>query len=386
MMEAEAMADRAGRLPSLPSAPRRQKLKRSSSGVDEEFVVVTVEEVELSLSSVVALPDEDEEDECRDERLEARVKATQQVASVHEIALLERAAAARALARQLSGAVDEPNEDDTADALRRATLDAQLRKASIVSQRFDPATQGWPQFQDCDEVLAALPLKLRVSCTELATAASSRDASEHQARRDIERDSLVVDNDKMEGRLGYDFVVLKLARAQKRLVGRADATEWRSVDADEFAGLAKLLLRAVNRTESGGLALEALQRLLQHTLTPVPDSKNAEPLGVQLRLGPANIHGLWRWGLLALVQGSTNYRLYAGDDFDHVVAHARATFSNYLVLPLDALDRGAKAHPPQVYYDPANALVDLELHSDAQPRAKARRVDDLDAQAYAVVD
>ena len=60
-----------------------KKSKRNPPEIcGDAFVVVTVEEIELSLSSVVALPSDDE-DEGSDAVLEARVLATQQVAAVH---------------------------------------------------------------------------------------------------------------------------------------------------------------------------------------------------------------------------------------------------------------------------------------------------------------
>ena len=45
----------------------------------------------------------------------------------------------------------------------------------------------------------------------------SRDCTEHQSRRDIERDSLVVDGaERLEGgRVGYEAVVERLVRAQR---------------------------------------------------------------------------------------------------------------------------------------------------------------------------
>ena len=39
----------------------------------------------------------------------------------------------------------------------------------------------------------------------------------------------------------------------------------------------------------------------------------------------------------ALVEGSTAYSLFAVDDFDAAKAHAKATYTNSLLLPLDGL-------------------------------------------------
>ncbi|KAJ8599550.1 hypothetical protein CTAYLR_007113 [Chrysophaeum taylorii] len=408
LAEAESMTERMAASPRGGMCGERPRKKSRSASGDEEFVVVTVEEVELSLSKVVALPDDEDDDEPGEERLEARVRATQQVANVHEIALLERAKSARALARQLCE--HSSDEDDVEDEKRRRDLDEALDRVSATA-RFrettaaaSPSVFGSSRF--FDDVLRALQPRLAVriaardlsdafACSSSSSSSSSRDQSEHQARRDIERDSLVVDgNDRLDGgRVGYDSIVKTLAKAQRRLVARADAREWRRVDDDDFTRLAKLALRAVNRTESGGLALAALQNLLTPKrapsaaplLTPVPDSKGAEPLKISLRLGPAKVDARWRWGLCALVEGSTTYRLFKADDFDAQLASARATYSNYLVLPLDALDQP----PSDVYFDRANAIVDIELVSAALRHdlaCRRQQVDDDDARAYAVVD
>ena len=63
----------------------------------ENYVVVTIEEGELSLNAGVALPSDDEDDNegAADAALEARVAATQQVADVQELWMLDRSAKAR---------------------------------------------------------------------------------------------------------------------------------------------------------------------------------------------------------------------------------------------------------------------------------------------------
>jgi len=351
-------------------------IKRGRSYSDEEFVVVTVEEVELSVSSVVALDDEEGWDERSAECLEARVRATQQVALVHELALLDRAGAARALARKLSGQSDEA--DDRDDRRRKGELEAALSEAARGGCAAAAAQVSDPFVAASDDWRGVLGRSIRVCCREYLpeelASLSRRDESERQARRDIERDSLVVDDAVIEGgRVGYDSVVDRLARAGRQLVDRAGATDWRRVDDADLADMAKVALRFVNRTESGGLALAALQRLVAADLVPVPDSKSAEPLKIRLALRPARVApGKWRWGLCAHLEGSTAYRLFKHDDFDHQVARARATYDNSVLLPLDALD-----DDPKLLYDRANAVVHLEL-------SKAPNNEDDDD--YAVVD
>lgn len=375
-------------------SPRSRLLLQQNQQTEDEFVVVcTVEEVELSLSSVVAMPDLSETDsECSmrqsscDEKLEARVRATQQVANVHELALLESASGARALARKLGGETTSC-DDDVDDAARKCELESFLQGLSrggagpVVEE---PVELGPTTGEGLALLVRDRPIRTRYSCRDLVgDSASAKDESEHQARRDIERDSLVVQGTtqtKLEGRVGYDTVVDKLVRCGQKLVERADAAEWRQDLKDEdYRNLAKLSLRAVNRTESGGLALVALQRLIKSCdVVPVPDSKKAEPLKVTLALGPFYQNSSWRWGLVAQVEGSTFYRLFAQDDFDNELpVHCRATYSNNVLLPLDAL-----GGDPNIVYDRDTATVDLHLtHHRLRVDSLA---DELDG--YAVVD
>ena len=94
-------------------------------------------------------------------------------------------------------------------------------------------------------------------------------------------------------------------------------------------------------------------------LVPVPDSKGAEPLRLNFKLGPYHCPAThaWRWGIKAHVQGATFYRLYAPDDFDTEVLRARATYANSLLLPLDGL---GDADP---LYDRKTATVDVSIFS-----------------------
>jgi len=141
-------------------------------------------------------------------------------------------------------------------------------------------------------------------------------------------------------------VVDAVVAVQRRLVDRADTDEWRVVSQADLAAFAKLALRAVNRTESGGVGLDAMQKALGPKaellrgfdeapggapegplLTAVPDSISAEPLRISFKLAPLDcgVAGgppQWRWGLRAIVQGSTAYRLFAGDVFSGVPRHA----------------------------------------------------------------
>ena len=361
--------------------------------MDRNFVFVTVEEVELSLSSVVTsvvtLGDKEEEDDA----LEARVRATQEVANVHELALLQRASLARALSRQLSQSsdLDEEKMVEASDVERRCTLENTLREAWFRSH--PESTDHLDAIKKCDSAEGFIKylrdqgrgVKLTGCERRLRTReVTARDLSEAQARKDIERDNLVIVGNEATTKHAaakYDNVVASIADAQKTLVRRADATEWRPVDDADLRSLAKAALIAVNRTESGGLALEALADLLPPGVTPVPDSKQADPLRIHLSLGPAEDPSKeskysWRWGLRATVEGVTFYRLFPSDDFDNPIAIAKATYSNFLILPLDALDTKRRSSGscspggggPTVLYDrdAADVSISISLTNDEE--------------------
>ena len=165
---------------------------------------------------------------------------------------------------------------------------------------------------------------------------------------------------------------------------RADAAAWRSsVDDTTFEAFAKAALVAVNRTESGGAALDAVVATVagedgSKLLVPVPDSRRAEPLRVHLDLGPYACDDGWRWGIRARVEGTTFYRLFAPDDFDEKRLRCTARYANALLLPLDGLGAeavlrdasrasvGVALEPPQ-----RDGAVDRELRIAGRQRLRA---------------
>ena len=113
----------------------------------ENYVVVTIEEVELSLNAVVALPSDDEDDNegAADAALEARVAATQQVADVQELWMLDRSAKARRDAALLGGSSEAVVPED--DEMRRN----QLRASLITRQAPCPSLNPPPAFTTTDD-------------------------------------------------------------------------------------------------------------------------------------------------------------------------------------------------------------------------------------------
>ena len=307
----------------------------------ENYVVVTIEEVELSLNAVVALPSDDEDDNegAADAALEARVAATQQVADVQELWMLDRSAKARRDAALLGGSSEAVVPED--DELRRN----QLRASLITRQAPSPQLNPPPSFTTTDDLVKHVQEGVTYTHA-VKQSATKRDGGEAQSRRDVERDRLLLDGrgPALEGgRVGYDRVVASLVSAQRKLVQRADAAAWRSsVDDATYEAFAKAALVAVNRTESGGAALDAVVATVagedgSKLLVPVPDSRRAEPLRVHLDLGPYACDDGWRWGIRARVEGTTFYRLFAPDDFDEERLRCTARYANALLLPLDGL-------------------------------------------------
>ena len=235
---------------------------------------------------------------------------------------------------------------------------------------------------------------------EAARSSTTADRSEAQARRDIERDVIIVDGERRTGRDGFDEIVAQLVAATQRAATGAVGPMPAGVKDDgvlacaptpALEAFARAVLMAANRTESGGLGLEAMSLLfgglgagaerVPLTLT-VPDSAGAEPLRVEMALAPFEptpgerpplpptcapardgtdeLSLEWRWGVRASVEGSTRYRLYDAareldEQFEAPFAHVRTTYRNQLLLPLDGLDAGAEGMA--VSHSPAAATI-----------------------------
>ena len=285
-----------------------------------------------------------------------------------------------------------PDDEAAASAVRRAATLGELSHALAAL-----STRG--------SAGARLPARwLANERGEAARSSTTADRSEAQARRDIERDVIIVDGERRTGRDGFDEIVAQLVAATQRAATGAVGPMPAGVKDDgmiacaptaALEAFARAVLMAANRTESGGLGLEAMSLLfgglgagaerVPLTLT-VPDSAGAEPLRVEMALAPFEptpgerpplpptcapardgtdeLSLEWRWGVRASVEGSTRYRLYDAareldEQFEAPFAHVRTTYRNQLLLPLDGLDAGAEGMA--VIHSPAAATITLDV-------------------------
>jgi hypothetical protein len=217
---------------------------------------------------------------------------------------------------------------------------------------------------------------------------SGQDVSEHQSIRDIERDVLQLDGERVLGAThGFAGVVAMLSQRLGRLVPRAPRGQRSPLEGlfdpgllgdDEegaLAGFAKALLRTVNRTESGHWSFALVQALCanaEHAVI-VPDSAGAGPLTINLSRGPlvaplgegSKRRRILGWGLRAAVEASTTYDIY-DRNCEVVLLRITATFTHSLALPL-----GGPCSPKlirgDVVWDRLGGAVALQI--TAQPRA-----------------
>lgn len=121
------------------------------------------------------------------------------------------------------------------------------------------------------------------------------DGSDFQARRDAERDRFVINGVELEGAsVGFDGLLLRvaslLAEGAREVEGRerGGTSEGEdSLTASSFVPLARRIVRLVNRTRSGGDALDAVLRLVAPPSLAllVPDSVAAPPLSIHIDVG-----------------------------------------------------------------------------------------------------
>jgi hypothetical protein len=130
--------------------------------------------------------------------------------------------------------------------------------------------------------LGALPLVVAVEAPPAMALGEGRDASEHQSMRDIERDKLRLCGRLFAPGLGsYPLVVKWLAgevRARVAAFGLPGVGAGEGEGEGAYEDLARAVLRAVNRTNSGGVAYDCInQRFhVEGVTTVVPDSKRGE--------------------------------------------------------------------------------------------------------------
>ena len=153
------------------------------------------------------------------------------------------------------------------------------------------------------------------------------DAEILQDAKDIGRDELLINEERVGGAKGYDAVVDALQRELELLLARqAGMTPEQTPMAvsNALQSVAMTVVHASNRTESGGCSYELLSKFLSnHETNRVllrPDSARAAPLEVYLDLGPyleaipGSDDHTWAFGLRVKLVAVTWYLVCDAED------------------------------------------------------------------------
>ncbi|CAI5732078.1 unnamed protein product [Peronospora destructor] len=173
------------------------------------------------------------------------------------------------------------------------------------------------------------------------------DAEILQDAKDIGRDELLVNGERVGGAKGYDAVVDALQRELELVLARqAGMTPEQTPMAvsNALQSVAMAVVHASNRTESGGCSYELLSKFLsKHEMTRVllrPDSARAAPLEVYLDLGPyleaipGSDEPTWAFGLRVKLVAVTWYLVCDTEDPTTELYEIETTFCNRLAFPV----------------------------------------------------
>lgn len=168
-----------------------------------------------------------------------------------------------------------------------------------------------------------------------------------QDAKDIGRDELLINGERVEGTRGYDAVVdalqheLELVLA--RQVGKTPEQTPMAVS-NALQSVAMTVLHASNRTESGGCSYELLSKLLSnHDMDRVllrPASARASPLQVEMDVGPyleavaGSKEPTWAFGLRVKLAAVTWYLVCDAEDPTNELYEVETTFDNRLAFPV----------------------------------------------------
>ncbi|RLN84294.1 hypothetical protein BBJ28_00007258 [Nothophytophthora sp. Chile5] len=185
-----------------------------------------------------------------------------------------------------------------------------------------------------------------------------------QDAKDIARDELQINGERVEGTRGYDAVVDALQHELEHVlaqqVGKSPEQTPMAVS-NALQAVAMAVLHASNRTESGGSAYELLGKFLSnHEMDRVllrPASARAAPLEVHMDVGPylelptGSEEPIWAFGLRVKLVAETWYLVCDAEDPSTELYEFATSFCNRLAFPvgltpfhpLDSMrkDRGA---------------------------------------------
>lgn len=168
-----------------------------------------------------------------------------------------------------------------------------------------------------------------------------------QDAKDIGRDELLINGERVEGTRGYDAVVDALQRELEQVLAcQAGKTPEQTPMAvsNALQSVAMAVLHASNRTESGGSSYELLGKFLSnHEMDRVllrPASARAAPLEVHMDVGPylepvpGSEEPTWAFGLRVKLVAVTWYLVCDADDPTKELYEIETTFCNRLAFPV----------------------------------------------------
>nr|CCA22452.1 conserved hypothetical protein [Albugo laibachii Nc14] len=164
-----------------------------------------------------------------------------------------------------------------------------------------------------------------------------------QDSKDIQRDSIRINGQIALGTQGYDAIVDQIQCVIKRLIEITSPILPESMEANTTL-MAREILHACNRTESGGFSFEMLSSFLtNHTTKHVlcrPDSSKAEPLSVEIKLGgfrshmeEENLLKQCSFGVHVMCSALTRYSICRSDDPTCTLHSLAATYKRELLFP-----------------------------------------------------
>ncbi|GMF56133.1 unnamed protein product [Phytophthora fragariaefolia] len=168
-----------------------------------------------------------------------------------------------------------------------------------------------------------------------------------QDAKDIGRDELLINGQRVEGTRGYDAVVDALQHELEHVLAhQAGKTPEQTPMAvsNALQSVAMAVLHASNRTESGGSSYELLGKFLSnHDMGRVllrPASARAAPLEVHMDVGPyveavpGSREPIWAFGLRVKLVAVTWYLVCDSEDPTSELYEIETTFCNRLAFPV----------------------------------------------------
>lgn len=150
---------------------------------------------------------------------------------------------------------------------------------------------------------------------------SSADVSYKQLKRDVERDSFILNGSYLSGaRLGTEQILIAMGSLVQLFSLEAFGT---AVPQSTLISLCQRILRTACRTNSGGATFLKLQESVDTSATLiVPDSKCAAPLQIHISVGNSDVctkgaSETVSQGIICMVQCATSFSLCTGNHEDN---------------------------------------------------------------------